>query len=244
MEHVPLPLACAAFLLVALLYASVGQAGASGYIAVMALLGFAPAQIKPLALALNSLVSLLVVWRFGRAGHFRWELFRPLALGAAPMALLGGYWTLPGPWFERLLGLLLLIAAIPTLLRPPSDRPAVPPPCMALVLAGATIGLLSGLTGMGGGVLLAPLLLHCRWAEIRSAAALSSAFILVNSVAALAGHWSAMQRLPAETGLLAASVAVGGLLGAHLGSRRLSTLTVQRLLALLLLVAGGKLLMA
>ncbi|MCP3709457.1 sulfite exporter TauE/SafE family protein [Paraburkholderia sp. CNPSo 3274] len=121
-------LTCSAFLAVALLYASTGQAGASGYIAIMALAGYEPESIKPTALVLNILVSLVVSWRFIRDGHFNWQLFWPFARPAVPMALLGGYITPPKAWFEYLLGALLLIAGTLSLVRRPSKDQVVRPP--------------------------------------------------------------------------------------------------------------------
>jgi uncharacterized membrane protein YfcA len=164
-------LICIAFLMVALLYASTGQAGASGYIAIMALVGYEPDSIKPTALVLNILVSAIVSWRFVRDRHFNWQLFWPFALPAVPMALLGGYITLQKTSFEYLLGALLLIAGTLSLVRRPLNDRAVQPPRTPVALAwGATIGLASGLTGVGGGVLITPLLLLCQWSSMRAAA--------------------------------------------------------------------------
>ncbi|MBL0965635.1 MAG: sulfite exporter TauE/SafE family protein [Blastomonas sp.] len=120
MTDLPTLLTCLLFLAIALLYACAGQAGASGYIAVMALLGYAPESIKPTALILNTLVSLVVSWRFVKDKHFDWPLFWPFALGALPLALLGGYLTLPQQWFEYLLGVLLLTAGGLSFLRKPA----------------------------------------------------------------------------------------------------------------------------
>jgi uncharacterized membrane protein YfcA len=234
---------CGALFLISLLYSCVGQAGASGYIAAMALFGFAPAAIKPTALVLNVLVSVVVSIRFYRAGYFSWQLFWPLALASVPPAILGGSITLPAKIFNGLLGALLLVAAIPLLFRRDSEeRPVSLPRVPLAMITGATIGLLSGLTGVGGGVLITPILLHCRWARAKEAAAVSAAFIFVNSVAALAGRLTAVKTLPSGLWLFAISVALGGSLGAFLGSARLSALTVYRLLGTILLIAGCKLL--
>jgi len=230
------------FLLIALLYASVGQAGASGYIAAMALLGFAPESIKPTALLINSLVALLVAWRFTRAGHLDWQRLWPFAVLAIPMAALGGFISLPALWFERLLGSLLLFAGVLTFLGTSmGDGQVRRAPLWLALLLGALIGLLSGLTGIGGGVLIGPLLLHGRWTSVKGAAAFSAMFILLNSLAALVGHWSAVERLPEHIAPLALIAMAGGLLGAQLGSRWLPERRVQQVLGLLLLVAGSKL---
>jgi uncharacterized membrane protein YfcA len=237
-------LTCVAFLAVALLYASTGQAGASGYIAVMALAGYEPESIKPTSLVLNILVSLVVSWRFIRDRHFSWELFWPFALPAVPMALLGGYITLENTWFEYLLGALLLIAGTLSLSRESLKDQAVQPPCKSVAMAcGAIIGLVSGLTGVGGGVLITPLLLFCRWSSVRAAASVSAPFILCNSIAALAGNWSATNRLPPGIGQLALTVIAGSWLGAHLGSRWLSARQIHVLLGIVLIIASLKLLL-
>ncbi|WP_069268545.1 sulfite exporter TauE/SafE family protein [Paraburkholderia nodosa] len=233
-----------AFLAVALLYASTGQAGASGYIAIMALMGYEPHSIKPTALVLNILVSLVASWRFIRDSHFDWELFWPFALPAVPMALLGGYMTLPNAGFEYLLGALLLIAGTLSLARRPLNDQTVRPPPKSVALAwGAIIGLASGLTGVGGGVLITPLLLFCRWSSVRTAASVSALFILCNSIAALAGDWTATNHLPHGIGPLALMVLVGSWFGAYLGSRWLSPRQIRSLLGIVLIIASLKLLL-
>lgn len=237
-------LTCFVFFTIALLYASAGQAGASGYIAAMALLGYAPDSIKPTALVLNTLVSLVVSWRFIRDKHFDWPLFWPFALSAVPMAMVGGYLTLPRALFEYLLGALLLIAGGLSLLRRPPDDQAVRPPRKPVALVwGAIIGLLSGLTGVGGGVLITPLLLFCRWSSMRAAASVSALFILCNSIAALAGHWSAADHLPHGIGFLALMAVLGGWFGARLGSRWLTPRQIQVLLGAVLILASLRLLL-
>lgn len=246
----------AGFFVVALLYSSVGHAGASGYIAVMSLLSLAPADIRPTALALNILVASVTALQFWRAGHFRWPLFWPFALPAVPMAFLGGSLALPARVFSVLLGLVLLysawrfVAESTPALRGTAAAPAVgeadvapPRPGIALA-AGAGIGLLSGLTGTGGGIFLTPLLLVMGWAAAKNAAAVSALFILLNSTAGLAGNFASTQRLPEEIGLLLAVVLAGGLVGSWMGARRLPATGIKRLLAVVLLIAGLKLLFA
>lgn len=244
MAESTLALFCVTLAAIAILYGSVGQAGASGTIAAMALFGFPAATIKPTSLVLNVLVSVVVSQRFVRAGHVSWRLLGPFALASVPLAGLGGYLSLPAPVFNRLLGGLLLAAALPLFLR--RDRPelAVTPPRLPqALLAGGTIGLLSGLTGMGGGVLIAPLLIHRRWARPQAAAGLSSVFILINSAAALLGHLGASTDLPPHLPLLAAIAISGGALGAQLGSVHLSATAIRRLLGGVLLLASLRLLL-
>jgi hypothetical protein len=238
-----LPVLVVAVLAVALLYSSVGHAGASGYIAVMSLAGLAPAEIRPTALLLNVLVASITSLQFHRAGHFSWSLFWPFALLAVPLSFLGGALELPTRAFRVLVGLVLLASAANLLLRPPPDV-ANDPPARALALGlGAGIGLFAGLTGTGGGVFLTPVLLFRHWARAKSAAAVSALFILVNSLAGLAGNVSSTRELPGVALALAGAVAVGGFAGSWLGSRRLPHGAIKRLLAVVLVTAGGKLLL-
>jgi len=236
---------CATLVLVSVLYSCVGQAGASGYIAAMALFGFAPAAIKPTALVLNVLVSVVVSLRFYRADHFSWSLLLPFAVSSVPTALLGGYITLPQFVFNPLLGALLIVAAVPFFFRRDFAAHAVSPPRLPIaLLAGACVGLLSGLTGVGGGVLITPLLLYRRWAAPKPAAAISAVFILVNSVAALLGHLGATRSLPPGLPLFALAAVFGGAIGSQLGSVYLSASAIYRILGAILLIAGFKLIYA
>jgi uncharacterized membrane protein YfcA len=235
------PLLVAAVALVAFLYASVGHAGASGYIAVMSLAGLAPAVIKPTALALNVLVASLATLQFARAGHFSWPLFWPFALLSVPFAFLGGWLSLPTQLFKLLVGLVLLYSAARFLVRPPPDAPRAPPSRPLAVSVGGGLGLLAGLTGTGGGIFLTPLVLSMRWAPAKTASAVSALFILVNSLAGLAGSWAGTRSLPEQSLPLAAAAIGGGALGSWLGSRHLSPTWIKRLLAIVLAIAGAKL---
>lgn len=242
MDTAHLALLCAAIALIALLYSSVGHAGASGYIAVMALWGIAPAEIRPTALFLNILVAVLGSFQFWRAGHFRWELFWPFALLAVPAAYLGGYLHLPAFVLRILLGVVLLMSAARLIFRrsdPPNPKP---PPRPVAVTIGGALGFLSGLTGTGGGIFLTPLLLILNWARIREAAAVSALFILVNSIAGLVGYLRANQSMPTLAFILAGAALLGGAIGSYLGSRRFAVRTISVLLASVLVIAGLKLL--
>jgi uncharacterized membrane protein YfcA len=237
----------AALALVAFFYASVGHAGASGYIAVLALAGWPVAAIKPLALMLNTLVAAVGCWNFLRAGHWPGRRFWPVYVLAVPAAFLGGGWAVPGPWLQRLVGLVLIASAWrlgcktldPTTLRPPN--------AVVLASAGGGLGLLAGLTGTGGGVFLTPLLLLSRWCTTRQAAAVSVLFILLNSLAGLAGLLLARPAQVAavlQPGLLVwvAMVLPAGALGSRLGSRHWPVSWIRRCLAGVLVLAGLKLL--
>ena len=243
MNHDLLWLLTPAIFVVAVLYASVGHAGASGYIAVMALAGIAPAVLRPTALLLNIAVATIATWQFATAGHFSWRRFWPFAALAVPAAFLGGYLNLPTAAFEVLVGLVLLFAAARLAL---GGRQAAAPrseaPLVVALACGAVLGLLAGLTGTGGGIFLTPLLLFAGWADPKQAAAVSAPFILINSIGGLAGNLTSTRQLdPIALPLLGAAI-VGGFLGSHLGSRRLPVSAIRRTLALVLAVAGAKLL--
>jgi hypothetical protein len=225
--------------LAALLYASVGHGGASGYLAVMALFGVAPATMKPGALALNVLVATVALVQFARAGAFEWRLFWPFALVSVPGAFLGGR-VPPAGFYGPLVGVVLLFAAwrLGASSRTPEVQRKLPVPVALAV--GAALGFLSGLTGVGGGIFLSPLLLLSGWAEPRRTAGVSAAFILVNSLAGLAGRVTSLAELPSTFPAWAAAALLGGVIGATYGSKRLANPTLRRLLALVLVVAGLK----
>lgn len=231
-------IACAA-----LLYSSVGHAGASGYIAVLTLFSLPAAEIRPAALALNILVSVAAVWNFVGAGHFCWRLWWPFAAASIPMAWLGGKLSLPVGLFQILLGVVLIASAGWLLFQPRGQEETLrPPPLWKGLLAGAVLGMLAGITGTGGGIFLTPLILWNRWAPMRIAAGVSALFILVNSVSGLAGRLSEDPTLPGWLWPLMASAIAGGIAGSYAGSRKLPVVAVKRILAVVLLVASTKLL--
>jgi uncharacterized membrane protein YfcA len=230
-----------AFLGAAVLYSSVGHAGASGYLAAMAFMGAPTPMMRPTALVLNLLVASIAAVRFGRAGFFSWSLFWPFAVGSVPLAFIGGGITLPGHWYRTLVGVILWLAATRLWLNVSLTRTSHRPPTGAAVLSGAGIGLLAGLTGTGGGIFLSPLLLFMRWADTRETGGVSAAFILVNSAAGLAANPASIGNLPDDLPIWAAAAVVGGVIGSELGSRRLGTLTFKRLLGVVLVIAGAKL---
>lgn len=229
----------------AALYASVGHAGASAYLAVMGLYSFAPDVMKPTALALNILVAAVATFKFYRAGLFSWRLFWPFAVVSIPAAFIGGATTLPARSYKVVVGVVLLYAAV-WMVRSslkPFKVTAHPPPLWAAIIAGLTIGFLSGLTGVGGGIFLSPLLLYMGWAETRATSGVAAPFILVNSIAGLLGHFSSVAQLPPSIPVWGVAVVLGGWLGATYGSRRAPAPVLRQLLALVLVVASAKLIL-
>ncbi|TAK52464.1 MAG: sulfite exporter TauE/SafE family protein [Betaproteobacteria bacterium] len=234
----------AGMLLAAFGYASVGHGGASAYLGVMALAGIAPAEMRPVALTLNILVSAIATFKFQRAGHFRWRLFWPFAAVSIPLAFLGGAITLPGQAYKALVGAVLLYAAW-QLWRSGRGgdemRALREPPIHWAMGIGAAMGLLAGLTGVGGGIFLSPLLLIFGWAGTKETSAVAAPFILVNSVAGLAaGLASGTAALPQHFWVLGMAVVIGGWLGAEYGSRRFANPLIRRVLGVVLALAGGK----
>lgn len=231
----------------AVLYSSVGHAGASAYLSIMALFGVPPVTMRATALSLNVAVASLASFRYLRAGYFEGRIFLLLALGSVPWAFVGGAVSLPGHIYRPLVGAVLIFAALrllwPKALRGEAESPAAAP-WYLVVPAGALIGLLSGLTGTGGGIFLSPLLLFLGWASVRNTSGISAAFILVNSVAGLLGNLAVLQRLPPEILLYLPAVVAGGLIGTWLGITQLATAWLMRALAVVLLIAGGKLLLS
>ncbi len=228
----------------ALLYSSVGHAGASGYLAAMALMGVSASVMKPAALVLNIIVASIATVRFYQAGCFSWPTLWPFVIGAIPLSFIGGAIQLPTHIYKPVVGCVLLFAAVRLVNTAIKGQSAAVKraPIWAAVVAGGSIGLLAGLTGTGGGIFLSPLLLLMGWAEIRQTAGVSAAFVLVNSMAGLAGNLASVQYLPREIGIWALAAAMGGIVGSELGSRRLAPVTLRYLLAAVLFVAGCKML--
>ncbi len=231
---------------VAVLYSSVGHGGASGYLAVMAFLAVEPEVTRPTALVLNLFVASIGAYQFYGSGFFSWRLFWPFAVTSIPFAFLGGMVSLPTNIYKIVLGLVLLFAAFRLAWKFASDNDDVREPAIWLALViGAVIGLLSGLVGVGGGIFLTPVLLLMHWSETKTAAGISALFIFVNSVAGLTGR---LYQNPAELQVLPSSVwfwifaaIAGGALGSRLGATKFNSLTLRRVLALVLFFASVKL---
>jgi hypothetical protein len=234
------------FLLAAGLYAAVGHGGASGYLAVMAILSFPAATMRPTALVLNVIVSLLATIRFHRAGHLRWEMFWPFALASVPFALLGGMLHLPQEYFAWIVSAVLLYAAARLVFARPGEEPKSEKGISTRValLGGTVIGFLSGLTGIGGGIFLSPLLLLLGSGTPKTAAAVSAAFILVNSLAGLAGLCAShAPELCAHVTVFLLAVLLGGWVGTGYALERGSNLALRRILAIVMVIASVKLML-
>lgn len=230
-----------ALFVVAALYGAVGHGGASGYLAVMALAALSPAMMRPTALVLNVAVSLIGTILFFRAGHFRGSLFWPFAVFSIPLAFLGGTIKLPPGIFHLLLAVALVLAAA-RLVLPQRHYDIRKAPFWAVAVSGCAMGLLSGLIGVGGGIFLTPLLIFCRWADAKTAAAVSAPFILVNSLAGLGGLGpQGISAIAPVWPLMIAIVLFGGSLGAAWGSGAASLKGLKCALSLVLLVAASKL---
>ncbi|MGZ8848471.1 MAG: sulfite exporter TauE/SafE family protein [Pyrinomonadaceae bacterium] len=243
-------LIAALILIVAVLYSTVGHAGASGYLAAMALFGVTPLVMKPTALTLNIIVATVGTIRFSRAGFFSWRTFWPFAIVSIPAAFVGGWLTLPASIYKAIVGVVLLYSAVRIFFsakRAADDQDTRKVPLFAALVWGTAIGLLSGLTGVGGGIFLSPLLLLMHWAKTKETAAVSVTFILVNSIAGLLGHGlfahlTKVATLPRAALIWGPLALVGGLIGTELGTRRLPIARIRRWLSVVLVIAGAKLL--
>jgi len=230
-------------LAMAILYSSVGHGGASGYIALLALFSLAPAAFKPTALVLNILVSAIATFYFSRAGHFSWHLFWPFAATSIPFSFLGGYLGLPAHIYQPVVGIVLLASAYRLFPRKDPEATEVRRPSItAALVIGAALGFLSGLTGVGGGIFLSPLLLLLGWAREKEVSAVASLFILVNSIAGILGHIGSLQAMPRYVPILAVAALAGGIPGSFFGSIRIPAADIVRALSVVLIIAGLKLL--
>ena len=235
------------FFLVAMLYASVGHGGASGYLALFALTGVATSAVVPIALILNILVAGIGFVVYLRSGFFSFRLLKPFIIGSIPAAYVGGLIPLSSTAFGLILGLALILAALRMLflreVKAVSSVEQETRSWMWCLLIGVVLGLISGMVGIGGGVFLSPILLFLGWADAKQTAAVSSAFIVVNSLSGLAGHLSRGNVSTGSMVVLGMFVLAGGFLGSYLGARRVRPLFLQVLLGFVLFIAGGKLLL-
>jgi uncharacterized membrane protein YfcA len=229
---------------VAFLYAAVGHGGASGYLALMALFGMAPEFMKPTALLLNLFVSLSAFVLFYKEGHFKWKIFLPFALASIPFSFLGGMISLDAAVYKKILGILLLIPVARLLFFPNKDYDDLRQSTFLLsLLIGACIGFLSGLIGIGGGIILSPVLLLLAWTDQKQTAAISALFIFVNSMSGLAGQLTKGIEFQSDMVAFVGVAFAGGSLGAWFGAKRFNQNILKYLLAVVLLMASIKLLL-
>lgn len=229
--------------LIAFLYASVGHGGASGYLALMAIFSIAPEVMKPTALLLNLFVSLTSFIQFYRGKHFLWKIFLPLALASIPLAFIGGLVVVDGALYKKMLGVLLLIPVARFLFfsNTPASGLKKSNPVLS-VFIGTAIGFLSGLIGIGGGIILSPVLLFLKWTDQKQTAAISALFIFVNSLSGLAGQLTKGVQFNVDMVWYVAIAFTGGLLGAYFGALKFKQTILKNVLAVVLLLAAFKLL--
>jgi len=228
--------------LVAGLYASVGHGGASGYLALMTLLSMPIATIKPVALMLNIAVSLIAFIQFYRSGFFNKKLFVPLAIASVPAAYAGGLLSIDAHVYKQLLGGLLLISAIR--LAMPLKKEAIVLQHVNIVLVvmiGASIGFLSGMIGIGGGIILSPLLILLRYSDVKTTSGISALFIFVNSIAGLLGQMHQGIVFSSSMSVMIAVAIAGGLIGSYIGAKQLNVSLLKNVLAVVLFIASLKL---
>jgi uncharacterized membrane protein YfcA len=226
----------------ALLYSSGGHAGASAYLAIMALHTVTPAMMRPTALVMNIAVASIGSARFIRAGAVPWQLLGPLCIGSIPAAFAGGWIRLAPGTYMVVLGSVLLVAAVCLWVRPKATSMQRPPARAWLVAIGSVLGFVAGLTGVGGGIFLSPLLILTGWEEPRRTSGAAAVFILVNSILGLLGQASTVLNVPPQAAILTISAVCGGLIGSWLGVHRLRPFALRRVHAIVLLVSGVKLL--
>lgn len=232
--------------LAAALYSTVGHGGASAYLAIMALFAVAPETMRPTALALNLVVAGLGSWRYWRAGQSNLKLMLLFAVTAVPAAFIGGGIRVAPEFYRPIVGVLLWLAAVrlfwhPSLL---TERKVHMPSAMVALPLGAGLGFLAGSTGTGGGIFLSPLIILFGWEDARRTSGVVAGFILLNSVAGLAGNVTSMQALPAELPIFAGAVVSGAIAGTWLGASRLPKPRLLQGLGLVLVIAGAKLIFA
>ncbi len=229
-------------LMVAFLYSAVGHGGASGYLALMALFSFAAETMRPTALLLNLFVSFIAFFQYQRSGYFKWNMFWPFAVTSIPAAFLGGLITVDAGIYKKVLAILLLFSVVKLLgMRFKTKESLKEQNTLLSLLIGAIIGLFSGMIGIGGGIILSPLVLILHWANMKQTAALSALFIFVNSVSGLAGLLVKGFEYKNEMGIMVVIAFIGGLAGSYYGARKFENTLLNKILAVVLIMASCKL---
>ena len=238
-------LIAACLFLGAILYTSVGHAGASAYIAIMTLFDLPPVVIKPTALTLNIFVSSYTSLRYIRSNFFNKSLFTYLVIGSVPAAFIGGQINLPSHIYKPIIGVLLLISGARFLIQAlqVDQSPRTINRGLAVVI-GVAVGLLSGITGTGGGIFLSPLIIWLGWVSVKQASGTAAGFIFVNSIAGLLGNLQSTRSLPSELPIFLIAVLLGAFIGTRFGISRFSSTGIKRALGFVLLIAGAKFIFA
>ncbi len=229
--------------LVSFLYSSIGHGGASGYIAVLSILGMSSAIIRPSALVLNVFVASISFYQYYKGGHFRWKLFYPFALLSVPMAYVGSFVALDPIWYKRIVGVCLILAVLRILGTFNTQEKTVnkQAPFIICLLIGAGLGFLSGMIGIGGGIILSPIILILGWGSLKETSAVSALFIVVNSIAGILGLYGQEIIWPQQLVVWIVVAIIGGFLGAYWGSKKAQPHMLKNVLALVLLFAAFKL---
>ncbi len=229
--------------LMAMLYSSVGHGGASGYLALMALFSLPPEVMRPSALLLNIFVSSIALFSYARNSHFRFNLLLPFIITSVPMAFVGGLINTNTKVYKIILGLFLLIAIVRLVYHPGNQTREIRKMNIpAALIIGVFLGFFSGLIGIGGGIILSPVIIFLRWGTVKETAGVSAAFILVNSIAGIGGQMSQGFQLAPEIGWMLGAAVAGGLIGSHIGSFKFSEKSLKYALSLVLMFASYKLL--
>lgn len=229
--------------LMAILYSSVGHGGASGYLALMAIFSFSPEFMRPSALVLNIFVSSIALFSYYKNGHFRIRLLLPFIITSVPFAFLGGAITVNPKAYKIILGIFLIIAIARMIYRPKNQNDEIKPINKPLAYAiGIFLGFFSGLIGIGGGIILSPIIILLKWGTMKETAAVSAAFILVNSIAGLIGQFSQGIQLAPEIGYMLGAAITGGIIGSYIGSYKITDNTLKYALSVVLTFASFKLL--
>lgn len=228
--------------IVSFLYASVGHGGASGYLALMAVFSFAPGVMKPTALLLNVFVAAISFYYFYKEGYFNIRLFLCFAITSIPLAFIGGTIEVDATIYKKILAVLLLFAILKMLnvFGKESDTIKNVKLWQGL-LVGGIIGFFSGLIGIGGGIILSPIILLLHWGNMKEAAAVSALFIWVNSASGLLGQISSGVSIELESFLLVAIALIGGVFGGYFGSKKINNQKLRYVLSFVLLIACVKL---
>lgn len=228
--------------LVAFLYSSVGHGGASGYLALMAFFSFAPETMRPTALLINIFVSLIAFVQYYRGGFFKWNLFWPFALASFPAAFIGGMISVDVGLYKKILAVLLLFSVVRLLgIKFKRTTFNVQQNLYLALLIGAIIGLFSGMIGIGGGIILSPIILLMHWADMKKTAAVSALFIFVNSIAGLAGLFAKGFEFKTEMGVMIVLALIGGIAGSYYGANKFKNDFLNKILAIVLIIASIKL---